>query len=464
MNAKANVCCFQYDDELGTVLTQLARGGRQEIQRTGRRVREPFRPRPVSTTSHGAPHIRQVQISQPAGYEDVIWTDRGAASTLSSLDFQVQTAALIPVIAPLIPHLVQITISILTGVIAGLIKDRIDPLLEKSVPSTDRCCEMLLAELRKFRSGDGKVTKPTPQDPDLIPKSVKDAQEKLIDRTGSEEAAAALVRKVTAAQSGKEAERIYEEIFRDYGKKIARAVRIVETAQRELWIGMGDIRANPGAAEVYKSAEDAQKRLTIEMGNGIQIHQKAIDITRLWIQVLDELSKKQHLYGLQIAKSAEAEVLQNAALRRFVQYGSEASEQAFNITERLRELTKTTASTSPSLATHSEHVGYVTEAYRELSAQIGDTIGDVLAGAGSFKEAWESLGRGVLDTVKHLGRQLLESLLGSVRDVGRRLADVIFGQVHGALGSFGFGASRGFLPSVSPTVLISLGTRTPNRI
>ena len=323
---------------------------------------------------------------------------------------------------------------------------------------------MLLAELRKFRSGDGKVTKPTPQDPDLIPKSVKDAQEKLIDRTGSEEAAAALVRKVTAAQSGKEAERIYEEIFRDYGKKIARAVRIVETAQRELWIGMGDIRANPGAAEVYKSAEDAQKRLTIEMGNGIQIHQKAIDITRLWIQVLDELSKKQHLYGLQIAKSAEAEVLQNAALRRFVQYGSEASEQAFNITERLRELTKTTASTSPSLATHSEHVGYVTEAYRELSAQIGDTIGDVLAGAGSFKEAWESLGRGVLDTIRHLGRQLLESLLGSVRDVGRRLADVIFGQVHGALGSFGFGASRGFLPSVSPTVLISLGTRTPNRI
>ena len=307
---------------------------------------------------------------------------------------------------------------------------------------------MLLAELRKFRSGDGKVTKPIPQDPDLIPKSVKDAQEKLIDRTGSEEAAAALVRKVTAARGYKEAERIYEEIFRDYGKKIAIAVRTVEKAQRELWIGMGDIRANPDAAEVYKSAEDAQKRLTIEMGNGIQIHQKAIDITRLWIQVLDKLSKKQHLYGLQIAKSAEAEALQNAALRRFVQHGSEASEQAFNLTEQLRELTKTTASTSPSLATHSEHVGYVTEAYRELSAQIGATVGDVLAGAVSFKEAWESLGRGVLDRVKHLGRQLLDSLLGSVRDVGRRLSDVIFGQVHGTLGSFGFGASRGFLPSV----------------
>ena len=306
---------------------------------------------------------------------------------------------------------------------------------------------MLLTELRKFRSGDGKVTKPTPQDPDPIPKSVKDAQEKLIDRTGSEEAAAALVRKVTAAQSYKEADRIYEKIKSDYGDMIAHAVRTVEIAQRELWIGMGYLRANPDAAEVYKSAENAQKRLTIEMGNGIQIHQKAIDITRLWIQVLDELSKKQHLYGLQIAKSAEAEVLQNAALRRFVQYGSEASEQAFNLTEQLRELTKTTASTSLSLATHSEHVGYVTEAYRELSEQIGATVGDVLAGAGSFREAWESLGRGVLDRVKHLGRQLLDSLLGSVRDVGRQLSDVIFGQVHGTLGSFGLGASRGFLPS-----------------
>ena len=116
------------------------------------------------------------------------------------------------------------------------------------------------------------------------------------------------------------------------------------------------------------------------------------------------------------------------------------------------------------MATHSEHVGYVTEAYRELSEQISATVGDVLTGAGSFKEAWESLGRGVLDTVKHLGRQLLDSLLGSVRDVGRRLVDVIFEQVHGALGSFGWGASRDFLPSVSPTALISLGGGTPNRI
>ena len=297
---------------------------------------------------------------------------------------------------------------------------------------------MLLAELRKFRSGDGKVTKLTPQDPDPIQKSVKAAQEKLIDRTGSEEAAAALVRKVTAARGYKEAERIYEEIFRDYGEKIARAVRTVEIAQRELWIGMGDLRANPDAAEAYKSAEDAQRRLTIEMGNGIQIHQKAIDIATLRIRVLGELSKRQDSYRLQIAKSTEAEALQNDRLRRFVQYGSEASEQAFNLTEQLRALTKTTASTSPSLATHSEHVGFVTEAYRELSAQVGDTIGDVLAGAVSFKEAWESLGRGVLDTVKHLGRQLLDSLLGSVRDVGRRLADVIFGQPRGA--------SRGFLP------------------
>ena len=272
------------------------------------------------------------------------------------------------------------------------------------------------------------------------------------------------MRRVTAAQSYKEVERIYEEIIRDHGNTIDVAVRTIENAQKELCIGMGDIRANPDAVVAYKSAEDARSRLTIEVGNGIRTDQKAIDITTLWIQVLDELSKKQHLYGLQIAKSAEAEVLQNAALRRFVQYGSEASEQAFNLTEQLRELTKTTASTSPNLATRSEHVSVVTEAYRELSAQIGDTIGDVLAGAGSFKEAWESLGRGVLDTVKHLGRQLLDSLLGSVRDVGRRLADVIFGQVNGTLGSFGLGASRGFLPPFPGDALFHSGISWRNLV
>ena len=158
------------------------------------------------------------------------------------------------------------------------------------------------------------------------------------------------------------------------------------------------------------------------------------------------------------------EVARTQTLLRTTQHTREATEQVSNATERLTELTGALVTTDAGLATHSEHVGYVTEAYRELSEQIGDTIGDVLAGAGSFQEAWESLGRGVLDRVKHLGRQLLDSLLGSVRDVGRRLADVIFGQVHGALGSFGFGASRGFLPSVSPTVLISLGAGTPNRI
>ena len=142
------------------------------------------------------------------------------------------------------------------------------------------------------------------------------------------------------------------------------------------------------------------------------------------------------------------EVARTRNLLRTTQHTRAASGQIASATERLTDLTGALVTTDAGLATHSEHVGYVTEAYRELSAQVGDTIGDVLAGVVSFKEAWESLGRGVLDTVKHLGRQLLDSLLGSVRDVGRRLADVIFGQVQGALGSFGLGASRGFLPSV----------------
>ena len=120
----------------------------------------------------------------------------------------------------------------------------------------------------------------------------------------------------------------------------------------------------------------------------------------------------------------------------------------------------TLATMNRDLATHGASIATIRQAHSRLSEQIGD----VLSGAVSFKEAWESLGRGVLDRVKHLGRQLLDSLLGSVRDVGRRLADVIFGQGHGTLGSFGLGASRGFLPSVSPTALISLGGGTPNRI
>lgn len=146
------------------------------------------------------------------------------------------------------------------------------------------------------------------------------------------------------------------------------------------------------------------------------------------------------------ANTGEAARTRN--LLRTTQHTRAASGQIASATERLTDLTGALVTTDAGLAPHSEHVGFVTEAYRELSAQIGDTIGDVLAGAVSFKEAWESLGRGVLDTVKHLGRQLLDSLLGSLRDMGRRLADVIFGQVHGALGSFGLGASRGFLPSV----------------
>ena len=121
--------------------------------------------------------------------------------------------------------------------------------------------------------------------------------------------------------------------------------------------------------------------------------------------------------------------------------------QVSNLTDQLDELAAVTARTNPSLGTHSEHVGVVTEAYRELSEQVGETISDVLSGEVSFKEAWASLGRGVLETVRNLGRQVVDSLLGDVRDLGRGLSDVIFGPFRGAHGSIGFGGSLGFLPS-----------------
>ena len=183
------------------------------------------------------------------------------------------------------------------------------------------------------------------------------------------------------------------------------------------------------------------------MQNGIRIEQESIDLAMRWIRILDEMSKQQDSYRVQIAKSTEAGALQNDSLRMFVQHGSKASEQAFDITEQLRELTVETTKTSPGLTTHSEHVGIVTEAYRELSRQVGETVGDVLSGDVSFKEAWVSLGRGVLETVRNLGRQVVDSLLGYVRDLGRRLSDVIFGQLQGVPASFGFGGSPGFLPA-----------------
>ena len=206
-------------------------------------------------------------------------------------------------------------------------------------------------------------------------------------------------------------------------------------------------RANPDAADAYKSVEDARKGLTIAIRNGLRIEQESIDLAMHWIRIFDELSKQQDSYRAQIAKSTEAGARQNDSLRMFVQHGGKASEQAFNIREQLRELTAETTKTNPGLTTHSEHVDVVTEAHRELSEQIGATVGDVLSGEVSFKEAWESLGQGVLETVRNFGRQLVDSLLGDVRDLGRGLSDVIFGPFRGARGSVGFGGSLGFLPS-----------------
>ena len=181
----------------------------------------------------------------------------------------------------------------------------------------------------------------------------------------------------------------------------------------------------------------------VEQHGALQRHTQA---TEAQAQAARDVAAATTAQAAATERANTGEVARTRNLLRTTQHTRAASGQIASATERLIDLTGALMTTDAGLATHSEHVGYVTEAYRELSAQIGDTIGDVLSGAVSFKEAWESLGRGVLDTVKHLGRQLLDSLLGSVRDVGRRLADVIFGQLQGALGSFGLGASRGFLP------------------
>ncbi len=145
--------------------------------------------------------------------------------------------------------------------------------------------------------------------------------------------------------------------------------------------------------------------------------------------------------------AVKVEAAHNQNLRMTTRQNRAASAQIFHTTERLEDLTGALATTNSRLAVHDDHVTAVTAAYRELSEQVGATVGDVLSGEVSFKEAWESLGRGVLETVKNLGRQLMDSLLGGVRDLGRGLSDVIFGPFQGTRGSLGFGGSLGFLPS-----------------
>lgn len=145
--------------------------------------------------------------------------------------------------------------------------------------------------------------------------------------------------------------------------------------------------------------------------------------------------------------AVKVEAVHNQHLRTMTRQTRAASAQIFHTTERLEDFTGALATTNRGLDVHDDHVTAVTEAYRELSAQIGATVGAVLSGDVSFKDVWESLGRGALETVRKLGRQLVDSLLGYVRDLGRGLPDVIFGPFRGARGSIGFGGSLGFLPS-----------------
>ena len=145
--------------------------------------------------------------------------------------------------------------------------------------------------------------------------------------------------------------------------------------------------------------------------------------------------------------AVKVEAAHNQHLRTTTRQTRAASTQIFHTTERLEDFTGALATTNRGLDVHDDHVTAVTEAYRELSAQIGATVGAVLSGEVSFKDVWESLGRGALETVRNIGRQAVDSLLGYVRDLGRGLPDVIFGPFRGARGSIGFGGSLGFLPS-----------------
>ena len=199
--------------------------------------------------------------------------------------------------------------------------------------------------------------------------------------------------------------------------------------------------------QAYKDAAAAREALTATEEEGLRTQQKTARILEQQTETAQQLVDVTITQGQATKQTTLAETARNRGLLVLTQQTEDAFVQVSNVTDQLDELTTATARTSPGLTTHSEHVGVVTEAYRELSTQISETVGDLLTGEVSFKEAWASLGRGVLETVRNLGRQVVDSLLGYVRDLGRRLSDVIFGQLQGVPASFGFGGSRGFLPA-----------------
>ena len=174
----------------------------------------------------------------------------------------------------------------------------------------------------------------------------------------------------------------------------------------------------------------------VEQREALQRHTQA---TEAQAQAARDVAAATTAQAVATERANTGEVARTQHLLRTTQHTRKATEQVSDATERLTELTGALVTTDAGLATHSEHVGYVTEAYRELSEQIGATVGDVLAGAGSFREAWEFIGRGALDVVKDFGRGLMEAVLGNVKALVRRLSHTILIHLRGILGSFGSG-------------------------
>ena len=207
----------------------------------------------------------------------------------------------------------------------------------------------------------------------------------------------------------------------------------------------------------------AGKLISQFVGQREELH-RSTQATKAQAQAVTELTAATTAQRRATEQAIKVEAAQNQNLRTTTQQHRAASEQIFHTTERLDDLTGALATTNSGLDVHEDHVTAVTEAYRELGAQIGATVGAILSGDVSFKEAWASLGRGVLETVRNLGRQVMDSLLGYVRDLGRGLSDIIFGQLRDAIGSLGRSIGSSFLAFFFLTVPIIPSSGTPRRI
>ena len=301
---------------------------------------------------------------------------------------------------------------------------------------------------------------------------VRTAQKRLITATGSAEELQGLWERLDRSQTYKQTDEIYREISKRYGAEVQEAFRVVDVARQRLQAAS---EAGREISNAYTEAATARAELTQEERQGVQVKEKAVQVGDKQAAAERALAGAQTAQGQAAKASAQAEAEQRAGRQDLAAQSRDLEKQTLaqtvatdaqvRITETLtketlaagKQMAATTRRVEDGAAAHSgltqalrvhqERVTPLTEAYRELSVQIGATVGAVLSGEVSFKEAWESLGRGVLETVRNLGQQVMDSLLGYVRNLGRGLPDVIFGPFRGTRGSIGFGGSLGFLPS-----------------